>query len=1338
MNKKKMLLIMLLSSMSAYASYYSYNPEPHTDYSRGFLWGDTRTPRFRIPAGYEFETTNKLTAAYQNFLRFLDEENREKGIDKRYVKENFGEVPEYSENLEYVPLWIEQYNPGIPIKGSFTKYFTKDDINRLIANPDKNPDLLASIPKLSVDESKNAEYRLYFGSGNQLDNFIFENKATFDHNKNNKNVKHLVDGTYEVIGENSKLNLLDITEEEYKQNFLDNNGNPLDEKNPKLVNFIKEKLEGISRFAGKIKEKGGELYITENGKDRKIFHNTYRISLSGDPQDDSKDNWYLNLPLTKVVAFKPYEQGHELVYTSDSIIVRDIVDPLSQNTKIMAKKDIWPYEFEYIDVAPAEKVFHDELKSDYINLKNGKLSEADFKKRWSLSQADLESDDFTTTLPEIYKNDSILKKFNENKDKLGYDLSRVFFPFWGSVDQAEAAATYNGETEEAKKFMRDQKIDLATFQKLIEDTKALDKKIKDEDIENKISRLTESLSLKRIANNDLLTNVSGRKMVKFGGIARINKLIDLGEGYNILMITENNGTYTGKYGTNLTLAPTAQLKNIDVVGVGGQESAKLGNSGLSGITSLNIEVDTNKFDDKGYLYQHALKGTWEPLDKKDENGKPVKPNRIVFRKGGEFALEDTFRNDFVVQMNTSDISKDGSIIDMGRPLIYKDDMDGYEYKLSLIPDTVVQELKVLPNKDEFGNDLVQVKYKDSIKILSNDENKVYKSMVSSGQISSLKDTLTTRNKKTEFSTPEADKANEEKNMRLAVALKDTKKTVEDILKELPEVNINDQDLPRIKGFIEELKKSSDVKKAQGMSRTLAKYKKIDTSKVENELKEVRDKFDNYPENIYKFISTTYFYSDRTENEKARDEFRQQLLEKFGSEENILAEVAKIRNMYREDVKKLYDEIKKAEPDSSLGEEEIGKWPYPGQFLRGDSYETNPGLMKLIADDSTDPIDQLLNLISSIRAYSNQLKAFSTLNEYDNVDEELLASMETNGLFKQIRPLMFYTKRQAETIAELKILLSQIHDNNIYAKVNKISKNEINTYTPVILSSHYDFDANKTQTNGGAISGRYAKDTFKGTIYTGYAIYEKPIKNNLTVGLSTGGSQSNFHEIVNDDIKTVTTNSKIKGTSAYAGVFSRYELRKNIEFINGIGLQYGQYKVDRDMKNNYQQNTYKGKLNAVSGNVYSGVSYTHKLNDSLDVNVNSALSYTMISQGKATEDSKPLSLEIEKQNYNYLDGIAGIGLTKTVYSNESSSSLSGTISAIYGLTGYKNKDLTGKFKNARTNFDIKGEEYDKLSMTLTLDYNVKQNSGFNYGITGSYTKNDKENNISVGVKAGYRF
>lgn len=71
-------------------------------------------------------------------------------------------------------------------------------------------------------------------------------------------------------------------------------------------------------------------------------------------------------------------------------------------------------------------------------------------------------------------------------------------------------------------------------------------------------------------------------------------------------------------------------------------------------------------------------------------------------------------------------------------------------------------------------------------------------------------------------------------------------------------------------------------------------------------------------------------------------------------------------------------------------------------------------------------------------------------------------------------------------------------------------------------------------------------------------------------------------------------------------------------------------------------------------------------------------------------------------------------------------------------GYDNKNLNGKFNDSTSSMEIQGNKFEKNSIKLVLNYDVSLNSGISYGLEGTYTTNDEYNNITFGLKAGYRF
>ena len=65
-------------------------------------------------------------------------------------------------------------------------------------------------------------------------------------------------------------------------------------------------------------------------------------------------------------------------------------------------------------------------------------------------------------------------------------------------------------------------------------------------------------------------------------------------------------------------------------------------------------------------------------------------------------------------------------------------------------------------------------------------------------------------------------------------------------------------------------------------------------------------------------------------------------------------------------------------------------------------------------------------------------------------------------------------------------------------------------------------------------------------------------------------------------------------------------------------------------------------------------------------------------------------------------------------------------------------MNAKVDGSTSSFDIKGDKVKKDAVKINLDYNVQEESGYNYGLEGTYITNSKENNVKIGIKAGYVF
>lgn len=428
-----------------------------------------------------------------------------------------------------------------------------------------------------------------------------------------------------------------------------------------------------------------------------------------------------------------------------------------------------------------------------------------------------------------------------------------------------------------------------------------------------------------------------------------------------------------------------------------------------------------------------------------------------------------------------------------------------------------------------------------------------------------------------------------------------------------------------------------------------------------------------------------------------------------------------------------------------------KLTYESRNLRLNSenlYIQPEKLFNVITFDS-DSVAHELKLSDKKDSQGNSLlevKIKDEIKGLDNINNQVYKSIKDSKQVSVLFPTLSATNkktifggvREAESVKELNLLTKQFSENNIYSRVNKISKNELDLFNTIPFNIEHSLSDGDVYTNGGYLSNRLVKDDFKGNINSAYGVYESRINKNLRLGVLFGGTTSNHSEIKNDKLDETTTDSKIKGQSFYLGAYGNKILGKDFNFINGAGIQYGEYKVDRNLKNNYQEMRFKGKSDVSSFNAYSGLTYTYKLKNALELGVKGILSYSFINQGDIKEDSAPLSMEISEQNFSYLDGELGVSLSKTLYGNKTISKLKGGVSTIYGLSGYDNKNLKGKISNSTSDFTILGNKERKDAIKVALNYDVERESGVTYGIEGNYIANDEKDDIAIGIKLGYKY
>ena len=1322
--KKNILMLMMLIAVNSYSDTKIKNPNM------------SATPHYRVPLTNEFVEAIEQKG-YNDFLRVVDEISKNNNIVTNYTSKTTKKANRLHDDVDLVPvahvvdnggdLWkyeIEDLKTPVPDSDAGRSFHRVD---KLVTDSENSIDK-ESLEKLGYKVS-GYQNRFYLGNGNLIKDIVYLNKDKFSEKvkKEKDNQKYLVEGVYEKLDLGDKVSIPNDYPNEKNTNILgikvdatkNANGEYTDEYYAKIqgksrkevAEFLKEKMEkeGIKGII----QKGDELYTKDsNGKEWRVLWSIEPISLHKSSAPD--DEKFKDTLLTRIFTYKEFDDNSttdssgKKLYTKDGSIY--LQDKYNYETKLMIK-DGWA----------APKTLEEKIKEARENLAEGNepssalehylydkenLDSTQFNEKWVKP---FENGDFEKDLANLRKDVKeakeklipIEKKYNEAKEKTSAVLNDPNWPkglyYWDIEDknENELENILSTKTEKEKELINEWR----KYNAIQKEEGAKKDKL-DEDIQINFPKkygfykaywggtANDERWLNRVIQDTKIIKDLLGKNVQFRGRGRIEGTIDLGEGSNQIEIEEQ---FTGRYGTNVILGPYSKIVNVKRVWVGGQLGSDSGVS-ISGRTSLSLDIDASKKNAEGNYYQHALKDS--------------DPNITFMSRDAVTNLNN--RNDFRIEIMTSKISEDGTI-DMGRKINYKytDVTTGKEYDMTIpfISDSIAHSLVDNQKNSNVGTSLIGVKIKDKIKRLTDDENEVYRSIKNAKKLSVLNETLTTTNKKTTFSVAD-DEKNENKLINLATYLK-TKNT-EELLKDLSQFNLSSTEKEEMKKLIENIKISKPIE---------------ENLKNEQYLKDklkIAEKLEKTPE--YKSLNLVSLLNE---------------IETFNIED--LRNKRDIEDVRNENTQKIKDLVNKIDMKAL----EKLKTEYPGLSLS----ELLTAINNVKAQNVVDKWDFgfLISRLETLKeATKNQLNdSIEKINEkLANSDRDLSKLLEgyTTDISKDYQNLkakIYYTMREEEVLSELKNMLNQMSDRNIYSKLNKISKNELSTYTSIPFEVTHALSENKNLARGGFISNRTVQENFKGNIYTAYGLFEKGISSNNKWGLMIGGANTNHTEVYKRTLATVATESEIKGVSAYLGTYYNKELAHNLNWLTGVGAQYGKYDVKRNMKNNYQTLDSKGKVNTYGLNTYSGLVMTYPIQEDVYLQFKGLLSYSAIKQSKVNE-SGDLPLNIKSNIYQYVDGEAGVSFNKIFYGDDIKSSISAGAYGVVGVFGYNNKNMNAKVDGSTSSFDIKGDKVKKDAVKINLDYNVQEESGYNYGLEGTYITNSKENNVKIGIKAGYVF
>lgn len=835
-----------------------------------------------------------------------------------------------------------------------------------------------------------------------------------------------------------------------------------------------------------------------------------------------------------------------------------------------------------------------------------------------------------------------------------------------------------------------------------------------------------------IKDLELTRSIAG-KNVEFRGIGRIEGTVDLGEGKNTLKIAEQ---ITGQYGTNITLGAYAKLKNIDTVEVGGSLTLDNAQASISGRTSLSMDIDATKKNSEGHYYQHALKDS--------------DPN-IRFIKYGTTNMDS--RNDFMIELLTSKITENEAIIDMGRKIDYTwhDMITGKDYDMTIpfVSDSIAHQLINNKKLSKNGTSLLELKTREELRRLNADENAVYRSIRNANKLGILSPTLTTSNKKTTFNIVDEEKEAKKKK-DLLTYLKT--KSGEELLNDLSQFNLSADEKKEALNLIKNLKENNDFKsiinKEKELKNKLDEFNKIEKDANYQKLafKDLSDSVENNFSKLSNNIYSSFANKNNLEKSLNVDLDRTDSFEIIQKTILLGDKVPELKNKMNDIRSELKTSLNNFEQSLRKDLETVKalKAKYPNSKFG----EIEKTIESILADNKIRTVlsrnlnndNELAKVIADYKVLlSNISMQLNTRKTIEKELEENDASIEQPRYadYHRLKSKIFYTMREEEVLSELKNMLNQLSDRNIYSKLNKVSKNEISTYTTLPFEVTHALTDKKHIGRGGFISNRTVQDNFKGNIYTAYGLYETTANSGTKYGILFGGAHTKHNEVYQRSLTTVATESEIKGTSAYVGGYFNKPVVNNLNWITGIGTQYGRYKVKREMRNNYQDLHSDGKVNTTSLNTYSGLIINYPIQEDVFVQLKGLLAYTMVKQSKINE-SGDLPLDINGKTYHYVDGEAGISFNKIFYGEDLKSSISAGAYGILGITGYKNGDMEAKINGSSSSFGIKGDRVKKDAVKIHLDYNVQTDAGYTYGLEGTYITNSKENNVKIGIKGGYTF
>lgn len=309
-------------------------------------------------------------------------------------------------------------------------------------------------------------------------------------------------------------------------------------------------------------------------------------------------------------------------------------------------------------------------------------------------------------------------------------------------------------------------------------------------------------------------------------------------------------------------------------------------------------------------------------------------------------------------------------------------------------------------------------------------------------------------------------------------------------------------------------------------------------------------------------------------------------------------------------------------------------------------------------------------------------------------------------------------------------LSQIYRATPGTYSPYISKVSSDLFTSTVITNAGMVEKDKWKIYGGAYGGRSEDDSTMSlgdikrdtNVFGGYGLAEYGIGHRSAIGLAVGGNSSDTN---------LDGGSDLDGNSLNLGVYNKY-IYKNYSFTSGFGYQYTSFDSARKLNGLEFKDTYNTNIFSV----YTEGRYSYELGDTLKLEPNLQLRYTYVDQGSIDEGSDPLALNIDSDNFNYVDLKPALDLVKIIPVSNGFVELTTGIAYNFVYGDDSSSNMKGSF-NGGSDFDLYiGDIDDTFEVKVRAEHQL--NTGLYYDVEIKYRAGDDLNEYLGEVGMGYRF